>query len=205
MNKITTLAEYQQLASRTCKSLGSEQLDYMHMDLGIQTEIGETLDIFKRLFAYGKEIDLVNLAEELADQVWYRANYARLFCEYHTEDSFSKGIALGWETNVGLEKGIEMFKKDFERELVEGIKDENIVELLQSSLAMSLQDMPQHFKAVGIADVTVCYIICNHYNIDFWQALTNNINKLKVRYPENFTNEHALNRDLESERVVLEQ
>ena len=50
MNKIQTLAEYQQLANRTCPDLGTNQLNELHMWLGVVTEIGETLDIFKKFF-----------------------------------------------------------------------------------------------------------------------------------------------------------
>jgi len=35
--------------------------------------------------------------------------------------------------------------------------------------------------------------------------MENNINKLRVRYPEKFTEENALNRNLELERKVLEK
>lgn len=41
--------------------------------------------------------------------------------------------------------------------------------------------------------------------VDFYKGLERNINKLKVRFPEKFTQENALNRDLESERKELEK
>ena len=56
-----------------------------------------------------------------------------------------------------------------------------------------------------MAIVGICMGICEVLNIDFWQALTNNISKLQVRYPEKFTEEAALNRDLAAERVELEK
>lgn len=46
--------------------------------------------------------------------------------------------------------------------------------------------------------------LCRMAEIDFEKILENNINKLKVRYPEKFTEENALNRNLESERKELE-
>lgn len=39
---------------------------------------------------------------------------------------------------------------------------------------------------------------------DFEQIMETNINKLKARYPEEFTEHHALNRDLNKEREILE-
>ena len=41
--------------------------------------------------------------------------------------------------------------------------------------------------------------------IDYEKSLENNINKLKVRFPEKFTEENALNRNLKEERKVLEK
>jgi NTP pyrophosphatase (non-canonical NTP hydrolase) len=40
---------------------------------------------------------------------------------------------------------------------------------------------------------------------DFNKVLAVNIEKLAKRYPEKFTEHHALTRDLESERAILEQ
>jgi NTP pyrophosphatase (non-canonical NTP hydrolase) len=39
----------------------------------------------------------------------------------------------------------------------------------------------------------------------FNEVLTINIDKLKARYPEKFTEHHAINRDLETERAILER
>jgi hypothetical protein len=48
--------------------------------------------------------------------------------------------------------------------------------------------------------VTVSFYL----DFDFYQSLTNNINKLMVRYPEKFDTDKAINRDLETERKRLE-
>jgi len=51
------------------------------------------------------------------------------------------------------------------------------------------------------------YIVnmCNINNWDLRDILQTNINKLQVRYPDSFSNDKALNRDLEKERVELEK
>jgi hypothetical protein len=48
-------------------------------------------------------------------------------------------------------------------------------------------------------------VYCEYADLDFWQILTNNIEKLKVRFPEKFNQDKALNRDLDSERKKLEK
>ena len=111
---------YQKKAFRTNANLGSRNENNLHMILGMLTELGELADAFKKFMAYGKEIDWVNVEEELFDAMWYVAG----FCEFN--------------------------------------------------------------------------------NINFGEGLDRNIKKLEVRYPEKFTKEKAVVRDLKSERTVLE-
>ena len=92
----------------------------LHAGIGLSTEAGEFLDALKKHIFYGKELDRVNLAEELGDLFWYMAI-------------------------VGDELGIK-----------------------------------------------------------FEDVMDRNITKLKARYGENFSEEKAEHRDLDSERKILE-
>ena len=112
--------QYTKEAERTSAILENETLNNLHYLLGITTEIGELLDIWKRNIAYKKDIDWINVKEELGDILWYFSNFLRI------------------------------------------------------------------------------------NNIDFEEILNINIKKLESRYPEKFTEEKAINRDLESERKILE-
>lgn len=116
--------DYQNESKRTCPNLNNNLrdglADELHMVIGISTEAGELLDAYKKHFAYGKELDTVNVGEEIADLMWYISNLCRLL-------------------NISLE-----------------------------------------------------------------EMLQRNIDKLKARYPENFTQDNALNRNLEKERKILE-
>jgi len=46
---------------------------------------------------------------------------------------------------------------------------------------------------------------CRINNFDLEKILQNNIDKLKARYPEKFTVEDAINRNLDKERKILEE
>lgn len=48
-------------------------------------------------------------------------------------------------------------------------------------------------------------IICDQLGVSFEDLMTQNIAKLKARYGEKFTEDRAINRDLQLERQVLEQ
>lgn len=45
----------------------------MHACLGLTTETAEIADQIKKSYFYGKEIDKINLVEELGDVMWYWA------------------------------------------------------------------------------------------------------------------------------------
>ncbi len=49
----------------------------MHAAMGIMTESGELMDQLKRHTMYGKDLDIVNLKEELGDLFWYIALMAK--------------------------------------------------------------------------------------------------------------------------------
>lgn len=49
-----------------------------------------------------------------------------------------------------------------------------------------------------------CAIALEALGADFETIMKTNIEKLKARYPEKFTEEHAINRDLDKERQILE-
>src|ERR1044071_7421593 len=45
----------------------------LHASIGMVTEAGELLDALKKFIFYGKDLDLVNIKEELGDSNWYQA------------------------------------------------------------------------------------------------------------------------------------
>lgn len=52
--------------------LGHTQLSrLLHAAMGIATEAGEFMDPLKKALFYGKEVDEVNLKEEIGDILWY--------------------------------------------------------------------------------------------------------------------------------------
>jgi NTP pyrophosphatase (non-canonical NTP hydrolase) len=105
---------------RTRATLLSMLDNQLHMVMGISTEAGELLDAYKKRLAYNKQLDTVNIEEELGDLMWYVA---------------------------------------------------------------------------GLIDML---------GLDMEKILTKNIAKLQARYPEDFDEDKANNRDLEKEREILE-
>ena len=71
------LKRYGELAKTTlAKTEGEyEHLTALHMVMGMTTEVGELVDVFKKNMAYGKPIDWVNVEEEIGDLMWYIVNF----------------------------------------------------------------------------------------------------------------------------------
>jgi NTP pyrophosphatase (non-canonical NTP hydrolase) len=69
------LSKYQELAGKTLSKLPTNQLDNMHLTMGMVTEAAELIDVFKKNLAYERPIDWVNVGEEIGDLMWYIANF----------------------------------------------------------------------------------------------------------------------------------
>lgn len=83
--------EYLVECSRTCRDLGNKFSNQLHMVIGASTETGELLDIYKKILAYGKELDIVNISEEIFDCFWYLVNLCRML---------NIDIEQGLQTNI---------------------------------------------------------------------------------------------------------
>ena len=198
MTKISSLEEYRLLAARTLPDLGSIGNNLLHMEAGIAGEfLGEAVDILKKTFAYKKPLDKVHLGEELADTVWYCAGV-------ETINKLPEMVISFDEESLAT---VEYAKNRSITYIKESVKVRNSsVETECLGLILANKGaVDSTNRGVILAIVGICMGICEVLNIDFWQALTNNISKLQVRYPEKFTEEAALNRDLAAERVELEK
>ena len=166
-----TFKDYQEQAKRTCPTLGSEKLDLAHMVLGIHSEYNEWITA----------TDEVNESEELADMLWYLANYCT-FRNYSFERLFDVELPNNLKLTFNSSKLQDLVKKYIAYNKEISISDESA---LLENLAFNIKNL--------------------YRRTDIHQSLQNNIDKLKIRFPEKFTEELAKNRDLISERKELEK
>lgn len=102
--------EYTNLAVKTAKIFENPVqfdpilLDLLHAGFGLATEAGEFLDALKRHIFYGKELDEVNLQEELGDVMWYIA----LICK-----------RKGWSMEKIMEQNIAKLSARFPHKFTE--------------------------------------------------------------------------------------
>lgn len=126
--------EYQKLAERTESSnfeyIADRMVGYdkmvrlQHAAAGLCTEAGEFMDMLKKHIYYGKDLDEVNLAEEIGDILWY----AVLACnalEINLEDVMEKNIKKLAARYPGEFKDDDALHRnlDAERKILEGDND----------------------------------------------------------------------------------
>ena len=178
------LKEYQEQAKRTCASLGDEKLNLSHMVLGI---ISEQEEFLKAIV----DDDMVNAREEQADICWYVANYCT-FREYNLSEIVSNPYELSFDIEehwMGEVSTFDMFCS-------------KLADYVKKFIAYGKEiDRKLEREALEAIVVSMSY---EDTGFDLEKDLQKNIDKLKQRYPDKFTTENALNRDLDAERKILE-
>lgn len=173
-------AEYIPLAIRTesGRSSGSEQNRLLHAAMGMMTESVELMDF----------TDQSNLAEELGDICWY--------------------IAIAVDTIKPVDFEL-VSTKVFDR-LGQGVVIRNLCQQSCYLLDMAKKNVFYGLQIDKVAFSQTCQLmveliksLCNMSGIQFTNVLAANIRKLRVRYPDKFTDESAVNRDLASEKQAL--
>ena len=120
-----------------------------------------------------------------------------------------------------VEKALRTESYDFEV-MKERLQNEVTIRLLHSAMGISTEagelldmlkkhifygkpiDFPNAKEEIGDA-LWYSAIAIDVLKTTLDEVMSVNIEKLKARYPEKFTSENALNRDLKKERIILEQ
>lgn len=164
--------------------LDEKTTDMLHCAIGISTEISELVEAINKN-------DIVNIGEEIADQMWYISNLAR-FINFNLEKEcalikqFTFLEKQEYLNNCVIESGnlLDLFKKSifYNKKL-----DEFLIKIILTRMIINLSSL------------------CGSLNLDLFKLLDNNINKLRIRFPDKFTQENALERNLDAERKELEK
>lgn len=181
-----TLSEYQIAAFRTCPDLGEPYYPFLSGQLG--ASLSQKLNLSHMVEGMNSELselddahDFVNEQEELADIMWYTGGYCT------------------WR-NIDLER-ISLLSTTTTRSLAWYIQE--LTDLVKKFTAYNKPI--DTVKESEYLSSIVCWIKQRLGEQSFNVAIKNNIDKLRVRYPEKFSDEAAQNRDLDAERRELEK
>lgn len=105
-----TIKEYQELAMRTVNPDLDKKNMLINSVMGLCGESGEAIDIVKKWFAHGHDLDKEHLAKELGDVAWYLAEAATAL-DISLEDILEANIEKlrkrypeGFETKRSIER-----------------------------------------------------------------------------------------------------
>lgn len=110
-----TINEYQNLAMRTVNPELSKEQMLINSVMGLCGESGEAIDIVKKWYAHGHELDREHLKKELGDIAWYLAEAA---------------TALDLDLSDVLECNIEKLKRRYH----EGFEKERSVDRIEGDI-----------------------------------------------------------------------
>ena len=158
-----------------------------HGIMGIVTEVGELLEPFMDE-ENSPWVHIVNIKEEIGDILWYLAiimdemslNYDDIEI-VESEDSFCNTYVC----NLVIEAS--RLQDDLKKHIYYG--NDLDYNLLESRIAIIVLNLRS---------------IAKELDFTLEEVAETNINKLKARYPNKFTSEDALSRDLDAEYKILE-
>lgn len=185
MNKLE-LSEYQKLALITKAEAKDVYEDCRHSGCGLFTEVGEIIDTYKRHWFYKKDLDIKNLREEIGDVLWYVAiGYFSLgltMTDYKPSEIDEEFGRVSVELNWALAK----------------------IGRYASNVFVCSHAYPDEWEEVGLSHdlnqiLIFLRLLAESLGFSLEEAAYDNIQKLAKRYPEGFTEFHALNRDKENE------
>lgn len=174
--------EYKKLSKKTlstefhCK--GSDKL-MLHAVMGILTEIDELLE------NHSSVIDEVNRVEEIGDIAWYMAIIGR---EYNLEIPDNVTTSLSDNDVV-----ITIIKNSLK-----------LLDILKKKIFYNRPINTELFVQYSKEIFSLIIAYANIHGVDIESGFDTNIAKLKSRYGSKFTSERAINRNLETERAILE-
>lgn len=180
--------EYETLSARTESPLWHTDclnISTIHGIIGIQTESAELLEAFSGTIMCGEEPDLVNIREELGDLLWYLSAVTRSQ-EWEISSNYpflAKEVGVsGITLNIQIAAG-------------------NLVDTVKKGLFYGVKP---DLMTIQINIRVIYHLICNLcelLNWDIRDVMQENIDKLKLRYPEQFTTEHSKNRLDKNEKI----
>lgn len=170
----TTFENYQERSARTIARKSCIADDGAHMALGITTEIGEMKDAILNN-------DFINIREEHGDTNWYIANECNIY-GLSFKELYEEATKKAHESNYKIHDIVDLHKREF---------------------AYGKEMDIDKLKAELIALIKYLIWTSRYFDFSYEESLVINIDKLYTRYPEKFTQEAAINRNLDAEYETL--
>jgi len=159
-----------------------------HALIGISTELGELSDAFKKHKAYGERFDVDNVLEELGDIIFYIFSLSQRI-EHPSilnPQTIKRELASVANDNIKVDAiGVAL----------------RLAEISLGSLNASVRLETPHINYLLTRMFVTVILLGLHLDILIDDIFQHNIAKLKVRYPNGFSPEHAVRRMDKDSRI----
>lgn len=188
-------ADYKENVKRTLPDMGSFRdnpliLNSLHMSLGMCSELYELTEALNNK-------DIPNIGEELTDIAWYASNYCNI-----------RDISCIEIQNISHEN-IDIDERDMGEihvQLVNAISEIQDYDKKEFAYNKANTDFITARRHACINRIMACLSHMYTYaKLNAEQQMQNNIDKLRVRFPDKFNDFDANNRSLHLERKELEK
>jgi hypothetical protein len=184
------LQDYQSLAMRTAKTLPTFHLNLMHAGIGLGTEVGELAETIACAWMQ-LPVDGNNISEEIGDASWYGA----LLCD-----------VMSWEFHKQFAEPAVL--ADMSPTLASAVLGRNPValQLCLTAFAAEVQGVVKSHVIYGkeldhtkleralTLFLSTASLLADLHGLDYEAVLTSNIQKLRKRYPDKYTDDAAIAR-----------
>ena len=190
--------EYLPLAEKTlstqfnCTEESNQKL--LHSCIGSLTEIQEILENYENGLLITDSNKQGSVAEESADIFWYLSILFRELNIQIIEKEEHSFILDKFNVNRPFDLLLEFIKENLK-----------LLDILKKKIYYNKDTNIEVVKKLSINMFYLLNYYCEKNNTNVSDILDKNINKLKARYGEKFSSERAINRDLETEREILEK
>lgn len=178
--------EYLELSEKTLSTQfnceDEKEQKILHAVIGILTEVEELLDNH-----IGDTQDFTNMLEEAGDITWYLAILGR---EYQLD---YPQITIKTKNDNPMKLVLKIIKNTCK-----------LLDMMKKKIYYNKPIDENNFKTLTTLIMLDLSDYMNTYDIDIEKSFDINIEKLKARYGDKFSSERAINRDLETERNILE-
>lgn len=182
------LMEYMPLAMRTEKQLPTNER-LQHGCLGLITEAGEIVTEIKRTEIYKKELSaerMVHICEEIGDIMWYVAIFVNVLEIDASALECQPRMPRPQDGEEDLDKMIvlSMVLAEHIGRVCYGVMK------CEMQGAVTLEDKGHITVSIGMV-LEICRIAAEHCNSTLDKCLEDNIAKLRIRYPDAYSDEAA--------------
>ncbi len=201
MDLITYHTEAMRSAPERKSKRAEDCTDVGHALLGLMSEQGELADTLKRHAIYGTPLDQVNIDVELGDWAWYLVLLSRAFSVDYALDVDEKLFSI-WDAHGHILVSVTANPSLWDEAPVLGYAA--VTALLQIPTA-SLDDL-RRGDSESLLQAWIGWLAAVRAlsKRPYTEILQMNIDKLRLRFPDKFTQEAAVNRDVDAERRQAE-